>query len=67
MRCLRRAVPERSRSRSVSDRRRATPTQSDNSHADKLLADIRLFVANGQLIADIKGLEAQKGNHIVSG
>ncbi|MEH1773539.1 type I polyketide synthase [Nostoc sp.] len=40
--------------------RRATPTQSENSDSDNLVANIRLFDANGQLIADIKGFEAKK-------
>lgn len=38
----------------------AVRSQSENSHSDKLLADIRLFDGNGQLIAEIKGFEAKK-------
>lgn len=38
----------------------AVRRQLDNSNSDKLLADIRLFDTSGQLIADIKGLEAKK-------
>lgn len=38
----------------------AVRSQSKNSDLDKLLVDIRLFDANGQLIADIKGFEARK-------
>ncbi|MDZ8137565.1 MAG: type I polyketide synthase [Nostoc sp. DedQUE04] len=38
----------------------AMQRQSDNSNSNKLLADIKLFDANGQLIADIKGFEAKK-------
>ncbi|MFN6565611.1 SDR family NAD(P)-dependent oxidoreductase [Dendronalium sp. ChiSLP03b] len=34
--------------------------QSDDSNPDKLVVDIRLFDASGQLIADITGLEAKK-------
>ncbi|BAY78558.1 beta-ketoacyl synthase [Nostoc linckia NIES-25] len=34
--------------------------QSDSSNPDKLVVDIRLFDASGQLIADITGLEAKK-------
>ncbi len=38
----------------------AVQRQLENSQPDKLLADIKLFDTHGQLIADIKGLEAKK-------
>ncbi|WP_448265465.1 SDR family NAD(P)-dependent oxidoreductase [Nostoc sp. DSM 114159] len=38
----------------------AVQRQLESSQSDKLLADIRLFDTHGQLIADIKGLQAKK-------